>query len=202
MKLQWFCVVLCAGDLLPPQVIYTGKTSHCHPNVLFPDGCHIWQSINHWSNQQKMLEYVDSILVPYLTKTRVQQYLSEEQVALLICDVFAAHRCVFLDKLEANHIKVVYIPAGCTGELQLLDISVNQVYKVEIKCQFTHWYAGNIEKGLREGKEVEDVKVDIRLSAIKPIHAKWLVDVHAIMNEKSDLILNGFRKSGIFECLV
>ena len=108
----------------------------------------------------------------------------------------------FLDKLEANHIKVVYIPAGCTGELQLLDISVNQVYKVELKRQFTHWYAGEIEKGLREGKEVEDVKVDFRLSAIKPIHAKWLMDVHAIMNEKSDLILDGFRKSGIFECLV
>ena len=68
--------------------------------------------------------------------------------------------------------------------------------------QFTHWYAGEIEKGLREGKEVEDVKVDFHLSAIKPIHAKWLMDVHAIMNEKSNLILDGFRKSGIFECLV
>ena len=89
-------VFLCcslSGDLLPLQVIYTGKTSQCHPNILFPDGWHIWHSINHWSNQQTMLEYVDSILVPYLTKTRVQQDLSEEQVALLICDVFAAHRC-------------------------------------------------------------------------------------------------------------
>ena len=91
-------VVLCcslSGDLLPPQVIYIGKTSQCHPNVLFPDGWHIWHSINHWSNQQTMLEYVDSILVPYLTKTRIQQDLSEEQVSLLICDAFAAHRCEF-----------------------------------------------------------------------------------------------------------
>ena len=37
-------------------------------------------------------------------------------------------------------------------------ISVNQAYKVELKRQFTHWYAGEIEKGLRDGKEVEDVK--------------------------------------------
>ena len=44
--------------------------------------------------------------------------------------------------------------------------------------------------------------MDFRLSAIKPIHAKWLMDVHAIINEKSYLILDGFRKSGIFECLV
>ena len=63
------------------------------------------------------------------------------------------------------------------------------------KRHFTNWYAGEIEKGLREGKEVKDVKVDFRLSAIKPIHAKWLMDVHAIMNEKSDLIHDGFRKS-------
>ena len=50
---------------------------------------------------------------------------------------------------KANHIKVVYTPAGCTGELQPFNISANQVYKVELNCQFTHWYDGEIEK---EGK--------------------------------------------------
>ena len=51
-------VVLCctlSGDLLPPQVLYTGKTSLCHPNISFPDGWHIWHSPNHWSNEQTML---------------------------------------------------------------------------------------------------------------------------------------------------
>ena len=59
--------------------------------------------------------------------------------------------------------KVVYVPAGCTGDLQLLDVTVNQIYKVELKRHSTDWYAGQIEKGLREGKNVEDVKVDFCL---------------------------------------
>ena len=49
---------------------------------------------------------------------------------------------------------------------------------------------------------MEDVKVDFRLSVIKPIHAQWLIDVHATMKEKSELIIDGFKKSGIFDCLV
>jgi len=27
-----------SGDLLPPQLIYKGKTNNCHPKVNFPDG--------------------------------------------------------------------------------------------------------------------------------------------------------------------
>ena len=43
------CCIL-SGELLLPQVIYTGKTSQCHPNVSFPAGRHIWHSKYHWSN--------------------------------------------------------------------------------------------------------------------------------------------------------
>ena len=94
------------------------------------------------------------------------------------------------------------MPAGCTGELQPLDVTVNQIYNVELKRHFTHWYAGQIEKGLNEGKDVEDVKVDFCLSVIKPIHGQWLIDVQATMKEKSELFIDGFKKSGIFDCLV
>ena len=44
--------------------------------------------------------------------------------------------------------------------------------------------------------------MDFRLSTITPIHAQWLMDVHAIIKEKSDILVDGFKKSGIFECLV
>ena len=159
-------VVLCcslSGNLLPPQVLYTGKTPQCHPKISFPEGRDIWHSPNHWSNEQIMLHYVDNVLTPYLTDTRAQLGLLPDQIALIICDVFAAHRCEsLLEKLAAIHVKVVYIPAGCKGDLQPLDVTVNQVYRVELRHRFTQWYAGEIEKSLREGKEVEDVKVDFR----------------------------------------
>lgn len=35
------------GEYLPPQLIYKGKTSQCHPQVSFPEGWDIWHSENH-----------------------------------------------------------------------------------------------------------------------------------------------------------
>ena len=102
--------VLCcslSGDLHPPQLIYTGKTPQCHPTVLFPDGWHVWHSANHWSNEQTMLKYVEHILTPYFTNIRAQSGLPQDQIALLICDVFAANRCEsFLEKLAEIKLKL------------------------------------------------------------------------------------------------
>jgi len=38
------------GVLLPPQLIYGGKTDKCHPNFQFPDDWNVTHSANHWSN--------------------------------------------------------------------------------------------------------------------------------------------------------
>ena len=61
--------IAATGDLLPPQVIYQGKTSGCHAKVTFPEGWNITQSESHWSNESTMLEYIEKILVPYMVKT-------------------------------------------------------------------------------------------------------------------------------------
>ena len=53
------------GEVLPPQLIYQGKTSQCLPSVEFPDDWHITYSINHWSNEGTMKEYLEHILPPY-----------------------------------------------------------------------------------------------------------------------------------------
>ena len=49
------------GTLLPPQVIYQGKTSGCHAKVTFPEKWHITHSDTHWSTERTMLEYIESI---------------------------------------------------------------------------------------------------------------------------------------------
>ena len=60
-----------------------------------------------------MLQYLDDVLIPYVTSKRNDP----TQAALLICDVFAAHRVQsFKDKLESNNIELIYVPAGCTGK--------------------------------------------------------------------------------------
>lgn len=54
--------------------------------------------------------------------------------ALAIFDVFTAHCCSSVrTKLQTHNIHQVFIPAGCTGELQPLDVGVNQEFKQLMK---------------------------------------------------------------------
>ena len=48
--------VLCGsltGVFVPPQIIYNGKTSRCHPTIA---DWNVTQSPNHWRNENTTLE--------------------------------------------------------------------------------------------------------------------------------------------------
>ena len=62
------------GDFLPVQLIYKGTTERCHPRFKFPPGWHVTHSKNHWSTEKTMLEYVDNIIVPYISANRESDY--------------------------------------------------------------------------------------------------------------------------------
>ena len=89
-----------------------------------------------------MLEFIETVLVPFMVKQREKLQLPPDQASLAIFDVFATHRTdAVLKKLEECNIKQVFIPGGCTGELQHIDIAVNGCFKMEIKKCFTNWFA-------------------------------------------------------------
>ena len=55
-----FCGAL-SGELLPPQLIYQGETTACLPRYNFSNDLHVIYTPNHWSNEDKMIEYIESI---------------------------------------------------------------------------------------------------------------------------------------------
>ena len=59
---------------------------------------------------------------------------------LLIMDLYSAHRTeAVLNLLKENDIDVLFIPGGCTGLLQLMDVALNKILKKiysEIWCKF------------------------------------------------------------------
>lgn len=55
--------------------------------------------------KEMMLEYVDAIIVPYMTKKRNELTLSPDASGLCVLDVIASHRCdEFLHKLGEHDI--------------------------------------------------------------------------------------------------
>ena len=58
-KRQMTVLLACnkAGEMLPPQLIYQGKTDLCHPSYTFPEGWDVTHTDNHWSTSVSMMRY-------------------------------------------------------------------------------------------------------------------------------------------------
>ena len=118
-----FCGTLI-GDFLPIQLIYGGKTDHCHPPVPFPSDWDITHKEKHWSNETTMLQYINNIIVPFVQRARSDLGLDEQQAALAIFDCFRGQLTdEVVQLLEENNILSVLVPANCTDRLQPLDLT-------------------------------------------------------------------------------
>lgn len=176
-------------------MIYAGKTTKCHPVAPFPAAWHITHTESHWSNEETMCQYIDKVLVPYFSSTRRHLSLARNHPCLLILDVFAAHRTEsFRRKLVEHDIKVRYVPGGCTGELQPLDVAINDTFKKRMKDHFSEYYAKKVQDSLRSNGEI---KVDLSTSAIKPLHARWLIKVLRELAQNKEHLQSGFVRAGI-----
>ena len=85
---------------------------------------------NHWSNEEKMKEYVTKIIIPYVECKRKELKLSENHPALAIFDVFRGQQTDQVSSLlEDNNIYIFNVPPNCTNRLQSMDLSVNKSVK-------------------------------------------------------------------------
>ena len=195
-----------SGHFLPCQVLYyyEGKTERCHPTTAdrFPNGCDIWHTPNHWANSETSIRFVKNIIIPYVCETRKRLELDEEHMALVIFDTFKGQTVEDVQSLLAkNNLLSVIVPSNCTDLLQPLDLSVNKSFKDHLRSDFQSWYADQVSKQLQEGKRPEDIKVDTKLSIMKPLGVKWITSAFDYIKSQSGIIYGGFMKAGIVEAL-
>ena len=145
-------VISLAGEFLPMQVIYQGKTKASLPrNFVFPKGFCFTQNPKHYSNEEETLKLIDSIINPYLVQTRLQLKLPPTQKAILIWDVFWGQTTKrVLSKLASLNIEIVSVPANMTHFFQPLDLTVNGQAKKFCKEKFTTWYSQEVSKAVRQ----------------------------------------------------
>ena len=189
------------GDFLPVQLIYKGTTQRCHPHFKFPPGWHVTHSKNHWSTETTMLEYIDNIIVPYISANRE----NDDQSALVIMDNFKGQVAPsIVSMLEENNIQVCLLPPNTTDRLQPLDISVNKPAKHFLQQKFQEWYSDQILQQLDNASSMEDVElepIDLSLPVMRELGANWLVDMAKYIADNPDFIVNGFVRAGISEAL-
>ena len=97
------------------------------------------------------------------------------------------------------------VPKNMTHLLQFLDLTTNaSVQKMEKKCVSEYFKNAITEKILRDPKrDVTTIEVDLRLSTLKPEHAKMMRKVYEFLQSEKgcDVIKAGWRAAGITDVL-
>ena len=107
----------------------------------------------------------------------------EDQRSLIIIDTFKGEDNEEMKRLCAkNSCEVVIVPHNLTNKFQLLDISINQSANKFISNKFNAWYADRVSKQLSNGAAPGDVKVYLKLSDLKPLQARWILETYNHLN--------------------
>ena len=182
------------------QLIYAGETKRCLPKFTFPRSFHVTYTKNHWSNQVKVTEHFEKVILPLLDQIKELMGYPKDQMSLVIMDTFKGQVNDELRKLcMSNNCEVVIVPHNLTT--QPLDLSVNKATKAFISEKYNTWMTNEISKQIKRGIAPPDVKVSLNLSVIKPLHAKWIVDLHHYLKAEEAMILSRFRAAGISEAI-
>ena len=80
-----------------------------------------------------------------------------------------------------------------------MDLSVKKTAKSFIQNKYNDWFANQIFTQLQNGKDPTDVKISSKLSNLKPLHAKWIVDWYNHVIKEKEMIVRGFNSAGILE---
>ena len=192
------------GNFLPMQLIYQGTTVQCLPRYDFPDSFSLSMNPKHFSNTTESLKIIDEVIVPYLTEKKNALHLSQDHPSLLIMDVFRGQMTEeVLEKLKINKIFLVRVPANMTHIFQPLDLTVNGHFKQFMKEKFSAWYTEQISIALENGEKLENINISFKITVLKPLHAKWLVEFYNYITsgEKREIITRGFERAGITHAL-
>ena len=133
--------------------------------------------------------YIVKIILPYLQQKRKELDIPPDSCGLLLIDSFKGQCNEKLLKFFGfNSINVVMVPLNCTDRLQPLDVNVNKPVKDFLCEKFHSWYTQNICAQL-EGKMSKE-PFDLRLSVVKTLGARGMVELYDFMKSKPDIIRN------------
>ena len=142
---------------------------------------------------------LNHILIPYIKSKQTKLDL-ERKPWLLISNVFKAQWTDMAKEIvQRSNGKMVPVPRNWTNYFQPLDLTVNKSCKDFLRQQAQAWYSNQIRKQMEKGKRTHEIKVDVRISVVKPLHAKWIVKFYDSVRSKPELVKNGWQKAGIAE---
>ena len=108
-------------------------------------------------------------------------------MSLVIMNAFKGQENIVLKELcTTNLCEIVIVPHNLRFKFQPLDISVNKAAKSFISDKYNTWMANEVSNQLKRGISPCDVKFALQLGIIKPLHAKWIVELYTQMQNEQE----------------
>ena len=104
------------GAMLPPMLIFKGKTDKTIKKLRIPEGFIVKMQEKSWIDEGLMEVWVEEIWLKYVREVSKQLGFDN---SLLTFDAFSAHKMDDVQsKLVENKSDVLMIPPGCTSKCQ------------------------------------------------------------------------------------
>lgn len=173
------------------------------PNLSFANTCErLWRGFEAWFCDDSFEDrhilvhpfmnlFVDTILAPHLDTQKVKLGLPQSQCSVWKIDCWSFHKSAeFMGWMKKNYPNVIilFVPGGCTGIWQPLDVGIQRVLKQSIKRSSHQDIVDEATAQLANGTAPTELKLDTRLGVLRDRSVGWIVNaVHDINNK--DLIL-------------
>ncbi|CAI7879216.1 unnamed protein product [Closterium sp. NIES-54] len=122
------------GEKLKPWVFFKRKTL---PKGDFPNDVEVGCQANGWMEATGVIQWLDEGVVPFLKP----KFGMQSRSAMLVLDSYRGHLTKEVKaRFAALNIVPAVIPAGCTADVQPLDVSVNKSFKASVRQQYQSWF--------------------------------------------------------------
>ena len=193
-----------SGDVLPYQMIFSGKTVRCHPSSRKPDDCLWTHTESHWQSVKTYLEVIEKIIVPYKNSAIQKLRLPSNQVTILKHDLHFTHKdAAVLKYLKDNFIAPLFVPAACTDAMQECDVVVNKPFKAAVRSGYRDHLDSLFRLHQEKGLPTVEFAPKLTMGALKPFLTGFVQrGILALKTpEMKACIQNAFAVDGCFRAM-
>ncbi|CAI7733674.1 unnamed protein product [Closterium sp. NIES-53] len=154
------------------------------PNCEIPEGIVCQAQDNGWMDESAVQTWLTKEVLPHLNPRRGQN----ARRAMLVLDSYRGHITqAMLQAYRMHSITPAVIPAGCTSQIQPLDVSINRCFKAAVRARYARWF-------MREGITLKTKAGNLRRPP-HPVVLQWIAEAWDQVPKK--VIIEAFRHCGI-----
>ncbi|CAI7817367.1 unnamed protein product [Closterium sp. NIES-53] len=107
------------------------------PNYEILEGIVCQAQDNGWMDESAVQTWLTKEVLPHLNPQRGQN----ARRAMLVLDSYCGHITqAMLQAYRTHSITPAVMPAGCTSQIQPLDVSINRCFKAAVRARYAKWF--------------------------------------------------------------